>query len=226
MRNVIFFAWLICLIASLHAQSVGINTNSPHASAALDIVSTTQGILAPRMTATQRSSIASPEAGLLVYQTDGTAGFYYYDGSSWSPVSGGGIATPISIVNGGTNATTAQGARNNLLPAQGGSSYNRLRSDGSNVSWYPTSPIRYYMVTQGIYPSYGVGCEGACMGSIVLWSPSITFNGQLMPCNGQLLSISQNTALFSLIGTIYGGNGTTHFALPNLNSPTIVPVGQ
>jgi microcystin-dependent protein len=35
-------------------------------------------------------------------------------------------------------------------------------------------------------------------------------------CNGQILSISQNTALFSLIGTSYGGNGTSNFALPNL----------
>jgi microcystin-dependent protein len=35
-------------------------------------------------------------------------------------------------------------------------------------------------------------------------------------CNGQLLSIAQNTALFSLVGTTYGGNGTTNFALPNL----------
>jgi microcystin-dependent protein len=35
-------------------------------------------------------------------------------------------------------------------------------------------------------------------------------------CNGQLLAIQQNTALFSLIGTYYGGNGTTNFALPNL----------
>lgn len=38
-----------------------------------------------------------------------------------------------------------------------------------------------------------------------------------LPCNGQLLSIAQNTALFSLIGTIYGGDGKTTFALPNLN---------
>ena len=37
-------------------------------------------------------------------------------------------------------------------------------------------------------------------------------------CNGQLLPISQNTALFSLLGTMYGGNGTTNFALPNLQS--------
>jgi microcystin-dependent protein len=35
-------------------------------------------------------------------------------------------------------------------------------------------------------------------------------------CDGQLLSIQQNTALFSLLGTTYGGNGTTNFGLPNL----------
>jgi len=43
-------------------------------------------------------------------------------------------------------------------------------------------------------------------------------------CNGQLLPINQNTALFSLLGTFYGGNGTTTFALPNLQSR--VPVHQ
>jgi microcystin-dependent protein len=43
-------------------------------------------------------------------------------------------------------------------------------------------------------------------------------------CNGQLLSISQNTALFSLLGTQFGGNGTTNFALPNLQSA--VPIHQ
>ena len=37
-------------------------------------------------------------------------------------------------------------------------------------------------------------------------------------CNGQLLPISQNSALFALLGTIYGGNGTTNFNLPNLQS--------
>jgi microcystin-dependent protein len=42
-------------------------------------------------------------------------------------------------------------------------------------------------------------------------------------CNGQLLPISQNTALFSLLGTTFGGNGQTTFALPNLQSR--VPIG-
>jgi microcystin-dependent protein len=43
-------------------------------------------------------------------------------------------------------------------------------------------------------------------------------------CQGQILSISQNTALFSVLGTTYGGNGTTTFALPDLRGR--VPMGQ
>jgi microcystin-dependent protein len=55
------------------------------------------------------------------------------------------------------------------------------------------------------------------------------FGGNFAPvgwatCNGQILPISQNTALFSLLGTQFGGNGTSNFALPNLQGS--VPVGQ
>ena len=45
-------------------------------------------------------------------------------------------------------------------------------------------------------------------------------------CNGQLLQINQNQALFSLLGTTYGGNGQTTFALPNLQSRLAVHQGQ
>jgi microcystin-dependent protein len=45
-------------------------------------------------------------------------------------------------------------------------------------------------------------------------------------CNGQTLSIAQNTALFSLIGTLYGGNGLTTFALPDLRGRVAVSSGQ
>lgn len=45
-------------------------------------------------------------------------------------------------------------------------------------------------------------------------------------CNGQLLPISQNTALFSLLGTNFGGNGTSNFALPNLQGSFPVHWGQ
>jgi microcystin-dependent protein len=45
-------------------------------------------------------------------------------------------------------------------------------------------------------------------------------------CDGQVLPISQNTALFSLLGTTYGGNGTTNFSLPNLQSSFPIGFGQ
>ena len=45
-----------------------------------------------------------------------------------------------------------------------------------------------------------------------------------MACQGQLLSISQNTALFALLGTIYGGDGQTSFGLPDLQGR--MPIGQ
>jgi microcystin-dependent protein len=45
-------------------------------------------------------------------------------------------------------------------------------------------------------------------------------------CNGQLLQISQNTALFSILGTTYGGNGQTTFALPDLRGRVPVSQGQ
>ena len=45
-------------------------------------------------------------------------------------------------------------------------------------------------------------------------------------CDGQLLPISQNTALFSLLGTMYGGNGTSTFALPNFQGCAPVGIGQ
>jgi microcystin-dependent protein len=45
-------------------------------------------------------------------------------------------------------------------------------------------------------------------------------------CDGQLLSISQNTALFSILGTTYGGNGQTTFGLPDLRGRVPMHMGQ
>ncbi len=45
-------------------------------------------------------------------------------------------------------------------------------------------------------------------------------------CNGALLGVNQNTALFSLLGTTYGGNGSTTFALPNLQGRAPIHVGS
>lgn len=47
-----------------------------------------------------------------------------------------------------------------------------------------------------------------------------------LPCNGQLLPIQQYSALFSIIGIAYGGNGTTNFALPNIQGSVLNGAGQ
>jgi YVTN family beta-propeller protein len=66
------------------AGSVGIGVTPPDATAVLDVSSTTKGFLAPRLTAAQIALINTPATGLLVYQTDNTAGFYFFNGASWA----------------------------------------------------------------------------------------------------------------------------------------------
>lgn len=63
------------------------------------------------------------------------------------------------------------------------------------------------------------------LGEIRLFAFEFAPSGWAM-CNGQLLPISQNTALFSLLGTTYGGNGQNNFALPNLQGRFPIHVGQ
>src|ERR1700694_6021576 len=60
---------------------------------------------------------------------------------------------------------------------------------------------------------------------IRMWACNFAPTGWAM-CNGQLLPISQNTALFSLLGTTYGGDGKSNFALPNLQGNVPMHPGQ
>lgn len=91
-------------ILSARAQNVGIGTAAPSASALLDLTSTTQGLLIPRMTNTQMLAIPTPATGDLVFNTTFTI-FYYYTGSAWVPIYG--ATTPWSLTgNAGTTAST------------------------------------------------------------------------------------------------------------------------
>ncbi len=304
MKNLILTAALAFGIGTAaQAQSVAINTSGAAAdnSAILDVSSTNKGILVPRMTAAQRTAITGTN-GLLVYQTDGTAGFYYHNGTVWVLLStttdasaltsgtlpngrmpaltgevtttAGNVATTITanavtsakiadgtivdadisgtaaiagskisgniagnaanvtgtvaLANGGTGQTTANGALNALLPTQASNSGKVLQTNGVNATWQtpPENPatvtIRYYIATQGIYPTNpGLCGETFCIGSIQAFAGTIPSGGGWALCNGQVLSIAANTALYSIIGITYGGDGITNFALPNLNGKVI-----
>ncbi|MEP6725264.1 MAG: hypothetical protein ABJC98_05595, partial [Bacteroidota bacterium] len=85
--GLIFFA-LMSITAKISAQTVVVTDDNTYvtgqASSVLDVKSTSKGFLAPRMTAAQRIAVTSPAEGLLVYQTDGIRGFYYYTVSAWT----------------------------------------------------------------------------------------------------------------------------------------------
>jgi len=77
----------VLFLAGQAAKAQGLSVNNTGATAnttaMLDVSSTSQGMLIPRLTTTQRTGISSPATSLIVYQTDGTPGFYYYTGSAW-----------------------------------------------------------------------------------------------------------------------------------------------
>lgn len=87
--KILFFLGFFFVFSNSNAQ-VAINSTgaAPKSSAMLDISSTTKGLLIPSMTLAQRNLIASPATGLLIFQTDATSGFYYYNGTSWQSING------------------------------------------------------------------------------------------------------------------------------------------
>lgn len=144
MKNTLLIYLFLIGIFSATAQ-VGIGTTNPHASSALDITSTNSGILIPRMTFAQRNAITSPATGLMVFQTDNTPGFYYFEGT-WKPFAGNskwtaagndiynansgnvgvGTATPTTKLHveksGGSTGPFSQGFESGLVPMTSGGS--------------------------------------------------------------------------------------------------------
>ena len=94
MKKLVILLLAFVVYKNIIAQNVAINNDGSSAdvSAALDIKSTDKGMLVPRMTTAQRTIIASPATGLLVF--DNTVGsFWFYNGSGWTELTGGGGAS-------------------------------------------------------------------------------------------------------------------------------------
>jgi microcystin-dependent protein len=105
------------------------------------------------------------------------------------------------------------------LPASVGGTSAPVNEDG------PQLAIKYCIRADGIFPSSG-GLGGALnyIGSVVKFAGNFAPGGYI-ECNGQLLDIATYENLFSLIGTTYGGDGITTFAVPDLRGRAVVGAG-
>jgi uncharacterized protein (TIGR02145 family) len=110
-----FFAFLLFAFEFASAQNIGIGTNTPHSSAALDVTSTNTGFLPPRMTLAQRNAIPNPAQGLIVYCTDcGSNGGepQYFNGTAWYNINGNAASTNFVNLSSVTIGTQIWSSKN------------------------------------------------------------------------------------------------------------------
>jgi microcystin-dependent protein len=238
MRSILLYTTLFLLllagfVPAMAQTSTGMGTINPDSHAVLDISSTTKGVLFPRLTAAQQTTLAGSlgdaEKGMIV--TDSATGhLVVWTGSAWE--------TPAA----GTNYTATSPLvikTNNLQINPGTLSGDLLTWDGDN--WVNMQPaVQHFSVTvdnhqpyvvvnyvigeYGIYPSQSDATE-PYIGEIYMmgcnFAPvSFAF------CDGQLLPIAQYATVFNLLGTTYGGNGQTTFALPDLRGRVPIHAGS
>jgi microcystin-dependent protein len=124
----------------------------------------------------------------------------------------------LSIALAGTALFTAFAARAATTGSTGG---------GQPINnMQPATTVGYIVAMQGVFPSSsGPAVTGTILGEVRRFAGNFAPAGWAF-CDGQLLPIASNTAIFSLIGTTYGGDGHTTFALPDLRGRTPIHAGQ
>ncbi|HOK15141.1 MAG TPA: hypothetical protein PK007_09520, partial [Candidatus Kapabacteria bacterium] len=139
----LFKIFVVALLATnclwSQPQNVGIGTTNPHSSALLDLdvsspsFTTKLGFLVPRMTLAERVAIPSPATGLLVFQTDAVAGFYYYTGTAWIRIVDAETDNLFLLLAGGTMSGNIN-MNNNLITNIGNSGTNFLSNGGLTLA--------------------------------------------------------------------------------------------
>lgn len=176
----------VLIISSVFAFSQGgicISTpaSTPDASALLDLKSTNKGFLVPRMTSQARSIIPFPATGLMVYQIDGTTGFYYFNGVGWVY-----MAPTAASDNLGNHQMTQSLRTNNFLLSRYGTDKGiRILDSGAvsiitnNLEYYPGSgataerfkfDVAGGFVAKGILGIGAIPATGA--GERMMWHPN------------------------------------------------------
>ncbi len=211
---------------------IGIGTNSPNASAILDVSATNKGFLAPRMSLTQRQSISSPANGLMVFQENENVGLYIYFNNKWNKLDtalwntssgnlnfstgnvGIGTATPAAKLdlNGSFKYTDGNQAANKILTSDA----------NGNASWQSAGFFfKKTILLNSVVPGTYVG-----QANIPQWSASYTASGGTVEIRVNLTAFTLVAGMtsFRLLrdgvvidsNPFYFNNGNTHTTIPDL----------
>ncbi len=190
-------------------QSIGIGTTSPDGSSILDISSTTDGLLIPRMTYSQRTGIGTPAPGLMVYQTNAVAlfqsGLYYFDGSLWKR-----FARSDEIAGGGNNSWTT-------------SADNQYSNLAGNVGIGTTSPSSKFHLVGNLLQESGTLTLNNTNATITLQNGGV--NRAFMQLSGNNFRIGNysNNSAASFIVRMNGSDRMTIDSVGNMGLGTTSP---
>jgi len=164
--------------------------------------------------------------------TNGTNGMDGMDGADGED--GAVVYTGVSpvVIDGMTNTIgLAPGTADGELLSYNGANW-IVRTPGQAISDHtvtahtnmqPFQTVNYIIALVGIFPSRNQ--SEPFIGEIIMFGGNFAPRGWAL-CDGQLLPIAQNTALFSILGTIYGGDGRTTFGLPDLRGRAAIHAGN
>ncbi|MHA8083512.1 hypothetical protein ACST14_08825 [Aquirufa sp. A-Brett2-15D] len=209
MKRLIFF---FLFVSSAAFAQTGIGTTTPNASAKLEIASTNKGLLIPRMTDAQKTSIPTPANGLMIYQTDGLIGFYVNAGTSGTPAwtrvntnwtrsgndiayTAGNISTTGTITGGNSSTSSLSGFAANVASIS--ANYSITAADNGKVIQSTSASAITVSIPTGL-PT-GFNCTVVQMGA-----GQITFSGTYLNRTGFTKTASQ----YSVVSILHLGSNS------------------
>jgi hypothetical protein len=208
------FCITVLLSITVNAQNtfpangaVGIGTTTPNASSLLEIKSTTKGILVPRMTMAQRNAISLPAMGLLIYQTNNTPGFYYYNGTAWTAIT---TKTGWSLTgNSGTTSANYLGTSDNKNFVLKTNNKARVTIDNlGNVGIGTSAPTSLLEVHNGALTVSNSSSSATL---------AISANTDVSGNSNQVVYQDKGVSKWALGGSNIGSGGVNDFSLYNYN---------
>lgn len=184
MKRTSYLSIILLFIAGFTHAQVGIGTITPVPSAALEVVSTTKGVLISRMTDGQRTAIASPAEGLMVYQTNAPIGLWMFINGAWTRLTN---ASELYGASTGYAANTSGTTLNLALLGTAPVPFPNAQSLGANITINPANTI-FTVATAGRYRiNYVVNLTAG-----LLSRTELLVNGAVVPAGTYATALAVN----------------------------------